>query len=63
MIVVIRSGERTRPRVPISAPRRNASLVKSEDVVGEAPTAAREARALPGKISEEAPIVLTIHLR
>jgi len=35
------------PRVPISAPRRNDSLVRSKKVVGEAPTTAREARALP----------------
>src|SRR5207253_11459579 len=41
------SGERTRPRVPISAPRRNASLVQPKKVVGEAPTTHARARALP----------------
>jgi len=35
------------PRLPISAPRRNAVLVQTKKVVGEAPTTAREARALP----------------
>jgi len=35
------------PRVLISAPRRNYSLVRSKKVVGEAPTTAREAHALP----------------
>ncbi|PYL98314.1 MAG: hypothetical protein DME27_05700 [Verrucomicrobia bacterium] len=33
------------PRVLISAPRRNYSLVRSKKVVGEAPTTAREAHA------------------
>jgi hypothetical protein len=46
------SGERTRPRVSISAPRRNASLQPNR-VVGEAPTTAREAHALPGERERE----------
>ncbi len=33
--------------MPFSAPRRNAFLFKPKRVVGEAPTTAREARALP----------------
>jgi hypothetical protein len=41
------SGERTRPRVHISAPRRNASLVQPKKVVGEAPTTAREGACAP----------------
>jgi len=41
------SGERTRPRVHISAPRRNASLVQRKKVVGEAPTTAREGACAP----------------
>jgi hypothetical protein len=43
------SGERTRPRVPISAPRRNASLVRTKPVIGEAPTTAREGACAPRK--------------
>ena len=39
-------GEHTRPRVSQSAPPPIAS-VRAEDAIGEAPTAAREARALP----------------
>jgi len=35
--------------VLIWAPRRNASVGRPKEVVGEAPTTAREARALPGK--------------
>src|SRR5205823_12044902 len=41
------SGERTRPRVPISAPRRNASLAQPGKVVGEAPATAREGACAP----------------
>src|SRR5438477_7050307 len=40
------SGERTRPRVLIAAPRRNALEGKVRD--GETPSPAGEARALPG---------------
>jgi len=40
------SGERTRPRVLIAAPRRNA-LRQQKFCDGEAPSPAREARALP----------------
>jgi hypothetical protein len=41
------------PRVPISAPRRNASLAQPKEIVGEAPTTAG-ARVLPGKSSRTA---------
>ena len=44
-----KSGERTRPRVPISAPRRNVSLLQPKKVVGEAPTTAREGACAPQK--------------
>ncbi|PYK67134.1 MAG: hypothetical protein DME45_10755 [Verrucomicrobia bacterium] len=41
------SGERTRLRVPIFDASPKCFLVQSREVVGEAPTTAREARALP----------------
>jgi len=42
-----RSGECTRHRVSISTPRRNASFVQVREVVGEAPTTAREGACAP----------------
>jgi len=44
-----KSGERTRPCAPISAPRRNLSLLQPKKVVGEAPTTAREGACAPRK--------------
>jgi len=44
--VASESGERTRPRVPIAAPRRIA-LPKEKFAMARAPSPAREARALP----------------
>jgi len=52
------SGERTRPRVRISAPRRN-SLLVLEGRSARAPIAARETRALPGIWLAHAPSFVT----
>jgi len=61
VIVAIEVWGAHAPSRAISAPRRNASLVQLKRVVGEAPTTAREARALPGK--EEPRAIMLRELR
>ena len=47
-------GERTRPRVLVSAPRRNESFITDRQVsAGEDATPAREARALPESLRQD----------